>query len=333
MAFVTFSDEQARTIVNVAQSYQSWIEAERRLSALPYDLKIREINGARYLYETVDRHGNGKSRGRLDDDKQRIFERYREEKAEAKDRRDGSRANLEEKSSVYRALRLPLLPSQAGRILREADRRGLLGNEILVVGTNAVGAYALEANGFIKDAPDETEDFDIAWIKEEAEDGARPIWDLLKAADSTFTVNTERPFQARNRDAYEVEILVAPSRAGGIFRTDQPKPVPLPEQEWLLLGEHVDQVLICRDGTPARLVVPDPRYFALQKLWMADQAKRNPQKRPKDRKQGMALLDAVARAMPRFKLDNAFAAGLPPELGPHFHQWRSQWAEPDRLSW
>lgn len=333
MAFETFSDEQARTIVNVAQSYQSWMEAERRLSALPYDLKIREINGARYLYETVDRNGNGKSRGRLDDEKQLAFDRYREEKADAKDRRDGSRTTLEEKSSIYRALRLPLLPSQAGRILREADRRGLLGNEILVVGTNAVSAYSLEANGFIRDAPDETEDFDIAWIKEEAKDGARPIWDLLKAADSTYTVNTERPFQARNRDAYEVEVLVAPSRAGGIFRTDQPKPVPLPEQEWLLLGEQVDQVLICRDGTPARLVVPDPRYFALQKLWMADQAKRNPQKRPKDRKQGMALLDAVARAMPRFKLDNAFIASLPPELVPHFHQWRSQWKEPDRASW
>lgn len=300
---------------------------------LPYDLKIREINGARYLYETVDRNGNGKSRGRLDDDKQLEFDRYRMEKADAKDRRDGSRATLEEKSNLYRALRLPMLPSQAGRILREADRRGLLGNEILVVGTNAVAAYFLEANGFIRDAPEETEDFDIAWIKEEATDGARPIWDLLKAADSTFTVNTERPFQARNRDAYEVEILVAPSRAGGIFRTDQPKPVPLPEQEWLLLGEQVDQVLICRDGTPARLVVPDPRYFALQKLWMADQAKRNPQKRPKDRKQGMALLDAVALAMPRFKLDDEFIAGLPDELVPHFQQWRSQWAAPNPLSW
>jgi hypothetical protein len=66
---------------------------------------------------------------------------------------------------------------------------------------------------------------------------------------------------------------------------------------------------------------------------MADQAKRNPQKRPKDRKQGMALLDAVALAMPRFKLDNVFIAGLPPELVPYFHQWRSQWKEPHRRSW
>lgn len=333
MAFENFSDEQARTIVNLAQAYQSWIEAERRLRVLPYDLKIREINGTRYLYETADRQGNGKSRGRLDDDKQRTFDRYRAEKADAKDRRDGSRAALEEKSSLYRALRLPLLPSPAGRILREADRRGLLGNEILVVGTNAVGAYSLEANGFIRDAPDETEDFDMALIKEQAQDGARPIWDLLKAADGTFTVNTERPFQARNRDAYEVEILVAPSRADGIFRTDMPKPVPLPEQEWLLLGDPVDQVLICRDGTPARLVVPDPRYFALQKLWMAEQPKRNPQKRPKDAKQGMAILDAVDLAMPRFKLDTNFIATLPPELLPHFHRWRSHSKAPDRRPW
>ncbi|MBY8823324.1 GSU2403 family nucleotidyltransferase fold protein [Sphingomonas colocasiae] len=333
MAFENFSDEQARTIVNLAQSYAAWMDAERRLGALPYDLKIREINGTRYLYETRDRSGNGKSRGPLDADKQRDFDHYREEKADAKDKRDGARAGLEEKTSLYRALRLPMLPSQAGRILREADRRGLLGRDILVVGTNAVGAYALEANGFIRDAPEETEDFDLAWIGMEAEEGARPLWDMLKAADSSYTVNTERPFQARNRDAYEVEILVAPSRAGGMFRTDQPIPVPLPEQEWLLLGEQVDQILICRDGTPARLVVPDPRYFALQKLWMSDQVKRHPQKRPKDRKQGMALLDAVARAMPRFKLDNEFTAGLPAELLPYFDQWRAQWKQPERPDW
>lgn len=333
MAFEAFTDEQARTVVNFAQGYRAWIEAERDLFGMPYDLKIRQINGARYLYETMDRNGNGNSRGRLDDDKQQAFDRFRNEKANAKDRRDGSRAALEEQGSLYRALRLPMLPSQAGRILREADRRRLLGRELLVVGTNAVAAYALEANGFIRDAPDETQDFDMAWIKPDAVEGERTIWDMLKAVDGTYTVNSERPFQARNRDAYEVEILVAPSRAGGMFRTDRPTPIPLPEQEWLLLGDSVDQVVLCRDGAPARLVVPDPRYFALHKLWMADQDKRNPQKRPKDEKQGMALLDAVARAMPRFKLDNAFVAGLPEELLPHFHRWQTQWKEPSRSIW
>src|SRR3546814_2434116 len=67
---------------------------------------------------------------------------------------------------------------------------------------------------------------------------------MLKAVDPTFTVNTERTFQARNAKAYEVEILVAPSRAQTMARTDRPRPVPLPEQEWLLVGQPVDQVVI-----------------------------------------------------------------------------------------
>jgi hypothetical protein len=106
------------------------------------------------------------------------------------------------------------------------------------------------------------------------------------------------------------------------------KPTPLPEQEWLLLGRPVDQVIGCRDGSPARIVAPDPRWFALHKLWMADQAKRNPLKRPKDHKQGIALLNAVATSMPHYPLNGEFEASLPPELQPHFATWAAN--RPDR---
>jgi hypothetical protein len=38
----------------------------------------------------------------------------------------------------------------------------------------------------------------------------------------------------------------------------------------------------CRDGSPGRIVAPDPRWLALYKLSMASQAKCNPLKRLKD---------------------------------------------------
>src|SRR3546814_12981246 len=79
--------------------------------------------------------------------------------------------------------------------------------------------------------PDETADFDLAWTETEQQDDVQLLWDMLKAVDPTFTVNTERTFQARNAQAYEVEILVAPSRAQTMARTDRPRPVPLPAQE------------------------------------------------------------------------------------------------------
>jgi hypothetical protein len=81
--------------------------------------------------------------------------------------------------------------------------------------------------------------------------------------------------------------------------------------------------VVCgRNGTPARIVAPDPRWFALHKLWMSDQEKRNPLKRPKDRRQGEALLLAVATEMPHYPLNEAFRATLPHELVPYFDAWR-----------
>ena len=315
-----FSAEQERALINMRQRYDAWIEAERELYAMPYDLRRKKVGEYEYLYEIFDRSGNGKSLGAWDDDKRSQLEEYKAAKAALKERRDGARDALGESSRVARALRLPLLSADAGPILREADRRSLLGSHLLVVGTNAMAAYALEAAGTFRDVPDETEDFDLAWTADEPEDGTQ-LWDMLKAVDPTFTINTEREFQARNAKAYEVELLVAPSRVETLAGKDRPRPVPLPEQEWLLPGRRVDQVVPCRDGSPARIVAPDPRWFALHKLWLGAQAKRNPLKRRKDTVQGAALLDAVAEAMPHYSLDHQFVESLPDELVPYWEEW------------
>lgn len=318
-----FSAEQERALINMRQRYDAWIEAERELAAMPYDLKRKKIGGYEYLYEITGRDGNGKSLGRWSDDKQARFDAYKAAKNAAKARRDGARDTLGESSRIARALRLPMLSADAGPILREADRRSLLGSHLLVIGTNAMAAYALEAAGIFRDVPDETEDFDLAWSAESVETGTQ-LWDMLKAVDPTFTVNSEREFQARNAKAYEVELLIAPSRVGTLAKKDRPRPVPLPEQEWLLPGRRVDQVVPCRDGTPARIVAPDPRWFALHKLWLGAQAKRNPLKRRKDTVQGMALLDAVAEAMPHYPLGDAFASSLPEDLMPYWQSWHQR---------
>lgn len=328
----SFSNEQSRLLVNLRQRYETWVSAERQLAALPYDLRRKTVGGREYLYRITDRSGNGKSLGPMDAEREAQLADYRTAKEALKARIRTLRPALTEAAALYRALRLPLLSSDAGPILRECDRRDLLGSHLLVVGTNAIAAYMVEANGRIE-LPDETEDFDLAWVAQQAEEHERRLWDMLKAVDSTFTINAERDFQARNARAYEVEILVAPSRAATLGGRDQPRPVPLPEQEWLLLGRPVDQVIGCRDGSPARIIAPDPRWFALHKLWMAAQAKRNPLKRPKDRTQGLALLDAVAEAMPHYPLDEAFEAELPNELAPHYEEWREQSEGPTSESW
>jgi hypothetical protein len=332
---VPFSDEETRLLVNLGQQYEVWIEAEQTLFRLPYNLKWKTVAGRDYLYEIIDRTGNGKSLGSRTPENEAAFENYHIAKSAAMERRDQSRASLGETCRLYRALRLPMIPAEAAQILREADRRSLLGTHLLVIGTNAVSAYFIEAGGRIMNAPAETQDFDLAWSAEVADEHDNPVWAMLKSIDSTYTVNTERTFQARNAKAYEVELLVAPSRVKTMGRNVRPTPVPLEEQEWLLNGRFVTRVVVARDATPARLVVPDPRWFALQKLWMSEQPKRNPLKRDKDVKQGIALLDAIREGMPQFRMDDAFEAEIPAELGPYYQRWKAgrKNSEPKSFRW
>jgi hypothetical protein len=317
-----FTDEQARILINLAQHYEVWMEAQQGASALPYGMTWKTVNNKHYLYELIDRRGNGKSLGPRSRETEMAYNTYREEKEASGFRLDSSRKVLAETCAVYRSIRLPLIAAEAAKILREADKRHMLGEQVLVVGTNAMAAYCIEAGGFINDAPGETQDFDMTWSAADVLDDGTPIWAMLKAVDCTYTVNTERPFQARNASAYEVELLAAPSRIRTLRKGDKPRPIPLEEQEWLLLGHPVDHVVVARDGSPARLVVPDPRWFALQKLWMSVQGKRNPLKRTKDAKQGTALLNAIRDTMPQYPLDAAFEAEIPSELKSHYEGWR-----------
>lgn len=321
-----FNDEQLRVAANLSQYYGTWLQTKQELEALGYSLSWKTKDGVDYLR----RRGPGSldtSEGvRSAETEQRLAEHQAHKAALAQaERLQGD--TLAATCRQYVALRMGTIASAAARILREADLRGYLGSVLFVVGTNAMAAYELEAGSRFAVGMDSTEDFDFAWSGESKtvmalnKQAPLSLLSMLKSIDPTYTVNTERTFQVRNKDAYEVELVIAPSRAASLPRGFGVNPIPMMEQEWLLQGRQVEHVVCGRDRTPARIVAPDPRWFALQKLWMAEKPQRHPLKKPKDRSQGQALLTAVATSMPQYPLDAAFQAQLPPQLLPHFHAW------------
>lgn len=316
-----FSHEINRSASNLAQFHEAWLSAARELKALPYGMSWKRIAGREYLYALADRLGNGRSLGPRSAQTEQAHADYRRAKEDAAAREKAAWAQLRESAQILRALRAPSIFPAAAAILREAALRAMLGTDLITVGTVAMTAYQYEAAHYLATGLDATADFDLAWAGRRSLEVALPprqvpgsVLALLKAVDDTYTVNTERPFQARNRQAFEIELLMAPSVAMTLPRSEPLRPHPLPEQEWLLQGALVEQVVPASDGTAALLAVPDPRWYALHKLWLADKPGRKPLKAPKDRKQGEALLHAVALAMPRFPLDEAFLAALPEEL-------------------
>jgi hypothetical protein len=317
------TNEQLRVLENLAVAYDEWVKVERSVPEGRPWLHWKTVKGYQYLYQKNARAGRTPSLGRRSPETERAYSEYRERMAvrqAAQDRARSITEKIREYARIYRSLRLPMLDPVAGAILRLADVRGLLGDALIVVGTNAIGAYELEAQVRFAGNLDATDDFDLTWTAQEktalslTTASKTPILDLLKDADDTFTVNTERTFQARNCNAYEVDILCAPSVMRTYPNAESLRPTELPEQEWLLLGMPITQILCDRNNMAVKVVAPDPRWMALHKLWLADKPARNRNKVRKDRQQGEVLLKAIADHMPHYAIDASFVEQVPTEL-------------------
>lgn len=315
------SEEAQRILANVAQHYDVWLDASRHLAT--GRLQWKTVSGRDYLYRLIDRTGNGTSLGPRGADTEQLFAEF----SRARETRVSTEEVLREEAGIYRALRLPRLPSFVGEVLRELDVRRLLGTSYVVVGTNALVAYALEGLQLFPPGMDTTDDFDLTWTEPVFASTPQPANALLaalKAVDATYTINTERDFQVRNSRGQEVELLLAESIAEKWGPSQKLRPVPLPEQDWLLKGRPVAHVIFDLGGKAARVVAPDPRWFGLHKLWLSQKPQRDRLKIAKDERQGMAVLDLVVAHMPHYRVDVAFREELPDALKPHLARWEAR---------
>jgi hypothetical protein len=337
--FIAFSTDAQRLAANLEQTYSAWLDAQRHLATLPASMYWAAKAGTDYLTYKIDSADNGHSLGARCPETEARYATYIEEKAAATERANKLYTQLFERATLYksRTLRLPVLADQPGAILRALDLEDLLGNDVLLVGTNAFVAYELACGVRFPTGSEATEDFDLAWCRDtkaslasmSAAPSGKPRKTLLKvirSIDKTYRINPRKPYQAINSDNYEVELLAAPS-THPLPKEEAFDPMAsLVEQEWLLLGRPVNVVVATAPKNHAcPMVVPDPRWMALHKLWLANKPQRNPLKKDKDRRQGYVLLDAV-----RFFLETShpmnvdFVFELPAELRSLFDQWSGE---------
>ena len=320
------SQESLRILANTEQFYEQWVTLGRLRRSLPKKVIWKQVSGRDYLYIQLAGEREPKSKGPRTADSERLHADFNSAMQDAEARLQGVEASLAECLAQHKALRLPRLLALPGEILREFDLRGWLGVSLLVVGTNAFAAYEIEAGQRFAAGLDETEDFDMAWRGRPdvmLKDGTRqPLLAALRSVDASFVLNQRRPYQAINRNGYEVELLAAPSVMPSLHALGDFNPIPLIEQEWLLLGRPVRHIISDTAGAPVPLVVPDPRWMGLHKLWLSAKPERNPLKKAKDARQGdLLLLAVVDRMAAAYPMDTDFVMELPPELLPVFNHW------------
>lgn len=336
--FVPFSTDAQRLAANLEQTYSAWLDAQRQLATLPASMYWATKADTDYLTYKTDSKDNGHSLGARSPETEARYLTYAEEKAVAIERAGKLNAQLAQRASLFksRTLRLPVLADQPGAILRALDLEDLLGNDVLLVGTNAFVAYELACGVRFPTGSEATEDFDLAWCRNTKASLAsmsgtplgkprKTLLKVIRGIDKTYRINPRKPYQAINSDHYEVKLLAAPS-THPLPKEEAFDPMAsLVEQEWLLLGRPISVVVATAKGHASPMVVPDPRWMALHKLWLADKPQRNPLKKDKDRRQGFVLLDAVCFFLETSHPMNVdFVFKLPVELRPLFDRWCAQ---------
>jgi hypothetical protein len=330
--FTPFSSDAQRVSANLEQIYSAWLDARKQLDALPVSMYWVTKGGTDYLTVKASSSHNGTSIGPRNTDTEKQLAEFTATKEELKARVQSFDAVIQERAALYRRLRLPSLPDRQAEILRKLDIEELLGNDLLVVGTNAFVAYELVIGAKLPTGNEETEDFDLAWCRGSKVSLAttlgkppantKTLFGVLKSIDSSYQISPKKPYQAVSSDGYEVELLAAPS-THPLPKNEAFDPMAsLVEQEWLLKGTAVSVVVATVRGRVAPLVVPDPRWMALHKLWLADKPERRADKKDKDRRQGNVLLDAVRHFMQAsHPLNVDFVFALPEDIRPTFDAW------------
>ena len=331
--YLAFSADAQRIAANLEQSYSFWLDSRQSLQNLPVSMYWAERSGNEYLYAKQTTQDSGSSLGVRSQETEQQLAAYTQDKQQLQDRVANADALIATRAALYRRMRLPSLPDKQAEILRKLDIGGLLGSDLMVVGTNAFSAYEWAANAIFPVGNEETQDFDLTWCRgtraalvlagtQNQTQPRKTLIQILKSIDSSYSVSKKKPYQALNAEGYEVELLAAPS-CHPLPANQGFAPMPtLFEQEWLLLGRPISAVVATVRGRACPLVVPDPRFMALHKLWLAGKPERNPNKRDKDRRQGDVLLDAVRHFMQASHPINVdFVLDLPEDLRPTFDKW------------
>lgn len=282
--YFELSNEQRRQLIDVLQVFSGFHRASQALQGMG-SLYWQSSKDKRYLYEK--RGGVRKSLGR---ETPALIKRQKEHEARRSSSEaiaKGLRKRLDDMAPVNRALRLGRLPSIAARIVRELDREGMLGSHIIVAGTNALFAYEAATGTIIGSEHVATTDADLLWDTSQslllAATGVKRegIMGILKKVDRSF--QADYGMNPTNRDGYIVDLLCPETddfdtmKAGSDILA-----VQMIGTDWLLKAPQLEQVVIGEDGWPARMVVPEPRTFALHKAWVSRRSDRQPIKRPRD---------------------------------------------------
>ena len=313
----SLSHQQRLHQVNTSQLYENYRAAQSHAASYTYGMRWKTVRGTEYLFRDQDRRGNGKSFGPRSPQTEDLLAVFSAGRTVAKERLHLIIEKIQEQARLNKALRLNRVPRVVARVLRELDRAGVH-DSFTVIGTQALYAYEAEGGAHFLLELLASGDVDLLYdgrkkitVVSEKLDG-NGLLGLLKNADKTFECVRENGYRAANAGQFMVDLVTAPRGMHTTklvtFAESDLVAVEVPGLQWLLNSPKLDAIAIDEDGWPVPMRVPDPRAFALHKVWLSGLSTRETIKKPRDFEQAKIVARLVRENMPQLSFESTLTS-------------------------
>ena len=313
------SAEQRRIAVDAVQLYQHLLDLFQEYREFRGGLHWKTVGAKEYLVKTLDRMGHQQSLGRRSPKTEELVRQFTERKNELRGQLKSIEEELGRRAKFCVAAGVNRVPRIAADIVRVLDSSGLLGTHLLILGSHAIYAYEFAAGVQLKTGLLQTNDLDTLLDSKTALEIAGAVrtaglLGLIQRVDKSFKLAMRRSFRAVNAKGFMVDLIRAPSSvATSLGRRGDLIAEPLQGLEWLAEAPRMTQIVLAENGYPVRFIVPDPRVFALHKIWLSLQPTRDPMKGKRDFRQGEAVASLALEYL-NLSFDDEAIAELPSAL-------------------
>lgn len=318
--------EQHRQLIDTEQVWNALEEARRRMRAHAGTLVWREVSGREYLVKVDGPASRRRTRslGPRSPETEHILEEFTAGKQRAREMFKGTSARLGDMARLNRAMRLARVPATGAKVVRGLHAQGALGRSLTVVGTYALYAYEAAAGVFVNNSLLATGDMDVLFdarrmLRLGYEEEPPSLLAMLKEIDASYTRVESVPFRAVNAQGFYVDLIkrtprdvVASSEPDALGGADDLQAAHIPNMRWIVNAPKFKAMAIGSDGLPVPMACPDPRAFALYKLWMGRQDRsRDPIKRRRDVQQARVAADIVHEYLPQLEFEPEHLTAFP----------------------
>ena len=323
MFFSELRNEQIRVAINLEQAFEGLLEAKlRHENHYTGSMSWKQSKGKSYLY--FKKKGIWKSIGPKTPETERQYTEFTSAKSSILDAIKAHNESVSALALQARSMRLGRVPKIVAEILRKLDAAHLLGKNVFVAGTNCLYAYEAAASVRFLSELIATEDVDLLFDARTklklsiGDDNFDGVMAMLKSIDPTFIRMSSRPYTAINNDGFMVD-LITPIEQKDVMRPrelpikignapDELNAVEIEGLSWLLSTPNFVSMAVGEDGYPVRMICPDPRAFAMHKLWLSERGDRSPGKRARDRSQAIAVANLATERLSMVLDDPALAS-------------------------